>query len=145
MRIGLAVIVAVGEQLPERNAFGLGAQIPERHVEHADGHRALAVPARLLVGHHHRPALRGLDEALVVEQRIGRRFEQSRDEALAHQALRRVAPVGIEAEAHDRLAVDLAVGGDADDARRHLAEIDIRVADRRFDRRDHVADGGDAH
>jgi len=144
MGIGAAAIVALGQKLPERHALGLGAEIPERHVDHADRHRALAMAARLLVGHHHGPAFRRLDQAALVDQRFGPCRGEARDEALAHQALRRVAPVGIEAEPHHR-RVAAEIGRDGDDARRHLAEIDVGVADRRIDRRDHVADGGDAH
>ena len=60
--------------------------------------------------------------------------------ALADQPALAVAAVGVEAVADDALAVALDVGDDGDEARRHLGEVDIGVADRRSDR---LGDFGD--
>jgi hypothetical protein len=43
LTIGLAVAVAVREQLKERFSFDLRDRIPDRHVNRPDGHRALAL------------------------------------------------------------------------------------------------------
>src|SRR5579875_1819813 len=58
---------------------------------------------------------------------------------------RRITAVGVEAEADHRLAVAAYVRDDRDDACRHRAEVDERVADRRRDRRDVLAYLHDAH
>ena len=138
-------VVAVGQKLPQRHALGLGHGIPQRHVEHAHRHRALAVAARLLVGHHGGPALGGIEQAFAVEQRVGLGLLEARDEPFAQKSLLGIAAVGVEAVADHRLALDLEVGLDRHDARRHLAEVDIGVGDVGADRRDDVADGDDAH
>src|SRR5262249_10038375 len=52
------------------------------------------------------------------------------------------AAVGVEAVADNPFAVTFYVGDDRDQARRHLAEIDVGVADRR---RDRLGDFGDVH
>ena len=82
-----AAVVAIGEQAPERHALGLRDRVPERHVEDADRDRALAVPAGLLVAHHLRPGLRGIDQAAGVLDLLGLGGQQARDEALAQQPL----------------------------------------------------------
>ncbi len=55
-RIGLDA-VALGEQTEQRLAGDLRHRIPHRHVDGADRDRALAMAARLLVGHHRGPDL----------------------------------------------------------------------------------------
>jgi hypothetical protein len=61
--------------------------------------------------------------------RIG--FQDARDEALAHQAALAVAAIRVEAVADDRLAVADHVGDHGHQAQRHLAEVDVGVADGR--------------
>src|SRR5439155_21341541 len=54
--------VVVGERAPERNALRLRPQVPTRRFDEADGARALAVAARLLVRHRGARAGRPVDE-----------------------------------------------------------------------------------
>ncbi len=101
--------------------------------------------AGLFVGHHRGPGAGRVDQPLVIEQRRGVRFGEAGDEALAQQPLHRVAAVRVEAEADHRLAVARHIRMDCDDARRHLAEIDISVGNLGADRHHGVADRGNAH
>ena len=72
--VGPAAVVALGEHAVERLLFDLGDRVPDRHVEHADRDRALAVPARLLVRHHARPDLVRIEVVpAVVERAIAAR------------------------------------------------------------------------
>jgi len=80
-----------------------------------------------------------------VHERSGIGFEDARNEALAHQLALAVAAVRIEAVAHHRLAVADHIGDDGDQTQRHLAEVDIRVADRGTDRNGLFADFNDSH
>ncbi|MNJ64089.1 hypothetical protein D3C77_600290 [compost metagenome] len=84
--VGLAVAVAVGQQLEQRLAFDLCDRIPHRHVDGADRHRALAMAARLLVREHGVPDLVRVQVlARRVHQRLGIRLHHARNEAFAHQ------------------------------------------------------------
>ncbi len=144
--VGLAVAVAFSEQLEQRLAFDLGHCIPYRHVDGADGHRALAVAARLFVAEHAVPDLVRVEvaAALVLQAlRIG--FQHARDEALAHQLALAIAAVGVEAVADDRLAVADDVSHHRDQAQRHFAEVDVGIADRGADRDGFFADFNDSH
>src|SRR5215212_336558 len=138
--------VPLGQQAEQRLALDLRDRVPDRHVDGADGDRALAVPAGLLVRHHGRPDLGRVDVvAGVVHQALGVRFEDAVAEALADQPALAVAAVGVEAVADDRPAVAHHVGDHGHEARRHLAEIDIGVADGRGDRLRDLADFDNAH
>ena len=72
-------------------------------------------------------------------------FQDARDEALAHQLALAVAAVGVEAVADHRLAVADHVGDDGHEAQRHLAEVDVGVADGRADGDGLLADFDDLH
>jgi aminoglycoside phosphotransferase (APT) family kinase protein len=90
------------------------------------------VAARLLVRKHRGPHLVGIEVvAARVEKRrrIGRHHR--RDEALAHQRALPVPAVGFESLAHHAPAFANHVGHDRDEARAHLAEVDMSIADRR--------------
>src|SRR5690606_25702499 len=129
-----AVAVAFREQLVERLVLDLRDGIPYRHVDRADRDRALAVPARLLVHEHRLPdAVRIEVGAGVVEQRLGIGLEHARNEALAHQLALAIASVGVEAVADDAATVAHDVGDHGDQAQRHPAEVDVRIADGRAD------------
>ena len=56
-----------------------------------------------------------------------------------------VATIGIEAVADHRLTVANHVGDDGDEAQRHLAEVDVGVTNRRFDRARGFENLGDFH
>lgn len=132
--VGLAIAVAVGEQLEQGLAFDLRDGVPDGHVDGADRHRTLAVAAGLLVREHRVPHLVRIEvPARGVDQRVGGGFQQARDEAFAHQRALAVAAVGIEAVADDGLAVADHIGDHRDEAQRHLAKVDVRVADRAGD------------
>ena len=147
LAVRLAVAVAVGQQLEQRLAFDLRDRIPDRHVDGADRHRALAVAARLLVGEHRVPDLVRVEVVAAWRPPASRGvgFQQARDEALAHQLALAVAAVGVEAVADHRLAVADHVGDDGHEAQRHLAEVDVGVADGRADGDGLLADFDDLH
>jgi len=127
---GLAVAVAFRQQLEQRLALDLGHGVPDGHVDGADRHRALAVAARLLVPEHGGPdRVRVEVLAAGVDQVVGGRLEDVRNEALAHHAALAVAAVRVEAVAHHRLAIADDVGDDGHEAEVHLAKVDIGVAD----------------
>jgi hypothetical protein len=81
----------------------------------------------------------------VVQQRCGVGFAQARQEALAHQLPLAVPAVRVEAVADDRLAIADHVGDDRNQAQRHLAEVNVRIADGRTDRKRFLADVDDLH
>ena len=136
--------MALGQQPEQRLACDLRHRVPDRHVDRADRDRALAVAAGLLVRHQRRPdPVRIEVVAVVIEQALGIGLHEARNEALADQPALPVAAVGVEAVADDALAVAHDVGHHRDDARRHLGEIDVRVADRRGDRLCDFADVDD--
>ena len=144
-RVGLAPL-ALGQQAEQRLARDLGDRVPDRHVDRADRHRALAVAARLLVGHHRGPDLVRIEVvAGVVEQALRVGLQDAVAEALADQAALAVAAVRVEAVADDAPAVAHDIGDDGDEARGHLREIDVGVADRRGDRLGDLANVDDAH
>src|SRR4051794_4633685 len=137
--------MALGEQAEQRLARDLRYRIPHRHVDGADRDGALAVATRLLVGHHRAPDLVRVEiVAGSVQQRFRIGLQDARGKALADQAALAVAAVGVKAVADDALAVAHDVGDDGNEARRHLGEIDIGVADRRRDRLRDLADVDDA-
>jgi hypothetical protein len=104
--IRLAVAVAVGEQLEQRLAFDLGDGVPDRHVDRADRHRALAVAAGFSLVNIVLPdPVRIEVRSALVDERLRRGLEHARDEPLAHQRALAVAAVRVEAVAHDALAV----------------------------------------
>src|SRR3954453_6313131 len=139
-----AAAVAFAEEPIERLLLDFRDRVPDRHVEHADRDRALAVPAWLLVLHQAGPGLVRVEVLpRLVEKRVRIRALQARDEALAQEPARRVAAVRVEAEADDRPAVADHVRDHGDDAHGHLAEVDIRVAQRRPDRHHGLAHVGD--
>lgn len=146
LSVGLAVAVAVGQQLEQRHAFDLGHGVPDRHVDGADGYRTLAVTTRLFVREHGVPDLVRVQVlAAVVDQRVGVGLHHARDEALAHELALTVAAVGVEAVADHRFAVADHVGDHGHQAQRHLAEVDVGVADGRADGQGFFSDFNDFH
>jgi hypothetical protein len=102
--------------------------------------------ARLFVLHQRGPdAVRVEIVAGVVEQRSRIGLAQTRREPLADEAALTVAAVGVEAVADHRAAVAHDIGDDGDQGQGHLGEVDVRVGDRRSDRRRHFANIHDAH
>src|SRR5205085_8951830 len=97
--VDLPAAVALAEEAIEPLLLDLRDRVPDRHVEHADRDRALAVPARLLVLHQAGPGLVRVEILpRLVEKRVRIRALQARDEALAQEPARRVAAVRVEAE-----------------------------------------------
>ena len=91
--------------------------------------------ARLFVRHHCRPHLVGVEIiAALIEQRFRIGFLDPGRKPFADQSALPVAAVGIEAVPDHPSAIAHGIGDDRDEACRHLAEIDIGVADRRRDR-----------
>ena len=121
-------------------------RVPHRHVDRADRHRAVAVPARLLVRHHAGPDAIRIEILLRrVQQRSRIGLQDARGEAFADQPALAVAAIGIEPVADHAPSVALDVGHHGDKARCHLREIDVGVADRRADRLRDLAHVGDAY
>src|SRR6202041_1022539 len=116
------------------------------HVQHAYSDRSFTVAAGLFVAHENVPDAGGIEiVAGIVEQRLSLRGLQARDEAIPQEATRRIAPVGIKTESNDGLAVANDVGDEGQDTDGHLAEINKRVANRRFDRDHRFADVNNPH
>ncbi|MET3262929.1 hypothetical protein ABIF38_004435 [Bradyrhizobium japonicum] len=137
--------MALGEQPEQRLARDLRHRVPHGHVDGADRDRALAMAARLLVRHQRRPDLVRIEIAAIgIEQRFRIGFLEARRKALTDQTALPVAAVGIEAVADHPLAVAHHVGDHGHQARGHLGEVDIGVADRRGDRFCDLADVDDA-
>jgi hypothetical protein len=113
-------------------------------VEHADRHRTVAMAAGLFVGHH-----RGTDFVRVkvvsglVQQAVGGRFQDARNEALAHQVALAVAAVGVEAVANDGATLTHHVGHHRHQAEVHFGKVDVGVANIALDRAGRFADFGD--
>jgi hypothetical protein len=103
------------------------------------------VPARLLVEHHRLPDPPGVEHAAVVDHPLGIGLEQPREDPLAQQRALPVPPVGVEAVADHGTAVPDHVGDDGDEAERHLAEVDVGVADGGADRVCALSDVDDPH
>jgi hypothetical protein len=143
--VGPAVAVAVGQVAVQRLPGELGGQVEQRHVDHADGDRALAVPARLLVAHHDVPRPPRVQVAGLVEQCFRSGVEQTRQHPTPEDLPGAVAAVGVEPVAHDRLAVAHHVADDRHDRAVHRAEVDPRVADRRADGDDSLVHRQDLH
>ena len=119
----------------QRQVGDFGRRVPYRHINGANCNRALAVTSGLFVGHHAGPDFVRIEVvAFIVNERVRRRFVNARNEALAHQIALTVAAVGIEAVTNDGLAIAHHIGDDRDQAQRHLTEVDVGVADRRFNR-----------
>jgi phosphopantothenoylcysteine decarboxylase/phosphopantothenate--cysteine ligase len=78
------------------------------------------------------------------DQKI-KKFQHARNEAFAHQFALAVATIGVEAVANHRLAVAEHVGDHRDQAQRHLAEVDVGVADRAGDGNGLFANLDDLH
>ena len=97
--------------------------------------------ARFLVRHQRRPDLVRIEiVAVLVKQRLRIGFHQPRRETLADQSALPVAAIGIEAVSDHALAVAHDIGDDGNEARRHLREIDIGVANGRGDRLCNLSD-----
>lgn len=78
--------MALGQEPEQRFAGDLRHDIPHRHVDRADGHRALAMPARLLIGHHHGPdTVRVEIAAIIVQQAFWIGLADARSEPLANE------------------------------------------------------------
>ena len=56
--VWLAIAVTVGQELEQRLAFDFGDRVPHRHVDGADGDRALAMATGFFVGEHGIPNVR---------------------------------------------------------------------------------------
>jgi hypothetical protein len=144
-RIGGAP-VALGEEPEERPARDLGYRVPDGHVDGPHRDRALAVPARLLVPHQDAPDAVGIEVlAGRVAQALRIRLEQARREALADEPALAVAAVRVEPVADDAPAVADHVRDHGDEARRHPAEVDVRVPDPRPDGARRLPHLEDAH
>src|SRR5581483_5143062 len=140
--------VALGKEAEQRLAGDLRHRVPYRHVDGADRDRALAMAARLLVRLQHGPDLVRIEVvATGIEKRLRIGLEHAAAKALADETALAVAAVGIEAVADDRLAVAHDAGDHRDQARGHLGEVDIGVADGRGDRLGDLTqvDDTDAH
>ena len=84
-RIGLHA-VPLGQQPEQRLARNLRHRVPHRHVDGADRHGALAMPAGLLVAHQRGPDAVGIEVvAGIVQQRLRLGLQEARSEALADQ------------------------------------------------------------
>ena len=137
--------VAFREQPKQRLAGDLRDRIPHRHIERPHRHRSFAVTARLFVGHHRGPhTIRIEILAAPIEQRCRIGLAQSRREALANQPALAIPSVGVEAVANHATAVALDIGHDCHKTRRHLREVDVRVADGRCNRLGDFANIDDA-
>jgi hypothetical protein len=83
----------------------LATGIPDGHIERAGGVRPVAVAAWLLVGHEGLPDGDGIEVVvLLVDERFRIRRLDARYETLTQDAALRIAAVGGEAVADDRLA-----------------------------------------
>ena len=141
----LAAVEALGEQHMQRLVGDLGERVPDRDLDGADADRALGMPAGFLVLHHDGEAFVRRELAGVVEQAVGRCFQDARNETRAHLRAAGVAAGGIEGKAADRLAGAHHVGDHGDHRRRHFAEIEARIGERRLERDRRLADIDDAH
>jgi hypothetical protein len=104
------------------------------------------VAARLLIDEHAVPDLVRVQVlARDVQQRVGLGGKHARDESFAHQRALAVAAIGIEAVADHGLAIANHVSDYGHQAQRHLAEVDIGVADGRADGLGLFADFDDLH
>ena len=75
----------VEQEAVERSPRDLGRRVPDRHVERADRHAPLPVPARLSARHHRAPGPHRV-EPVPVRGREVRGGEQARGEPLADEA-----------------------------------------------------------
>ena len=141
----LAAVEALGQQHVQRLVGDLGERVPDRDLDGADADRALRVAARLLVLHHGGEAFVRREQAGVVEQRLGLGFQDARDEARAHLRAAGIAAGGVEGIAAHRLAGAHNVGDHGDHRRRHFAEVEARIGERRVERDRRLADVDDAH
>ena len=141
----LAAVEALGQHAVQRLVGDLGDGVPDRDLDGADADRALGMPAGLFVLHHDGEDFFRREIAGVIEQRVGRRFEDARNKPRAHLRAAGIAAGGIEGEAAHRLAGALDVGDHGDHRRRHLAEIEARIGERRVERDRRLADIDDAH
>src|ERR1700692_3322811 len=88
----------------------------------------------LLVPHQSLPNLERIKIiSRVIEQAIGVCSQQSRDKAVAQQATGCISTVGVKAKANDRFAITHYVCDDRQCADGHLTEIDVSIANVRFD------------
>jgi hypothetical protein len=83
--------------------------------------------------------------AFGIQKRSRRGAKQTRNNALAQDALLRIAAVRMKAVADDRLTVADNVGMNGDGGYRHLSEADERVADIGANRDNRIADFSDLH
>jgi hypothetical protein len=143
---GRAPVVFLRQHAVKRLAGDLGDRVPYRDLEGADGDRALGMTAGLLALHHGGEHLFGVEVvAGAVHQRFGARLEDARDEARAHLRAARVAAGRIERIAHDRFSITVRISDDGNDRSRHLAEVEHRVTQARFQRNSGLANVRDAH
>ncbi len=145
LRVSLPAL-HIRQQPEERLALDLGNGIPHRHVDRANRDRTLAVAAGLFILHHRRPdPVRIEIGAGIIHEAFRRRFQNTIPEAFADKAALAITAIGVEAVANHAPPVSHDIGDDGHQARRHLAEVDIGVADRRRDRLRHFADIDDTH
>ncbi len=144
-RIGLAPVL-LSEHPEQRLAGDLCRRIPDRHVERADGDRALTMPARLLVRHHRRPKLVRIKVVTgIIEHGTWIGLQDPVAKPLPNEPPLAIATVGIEAIADDAPPIPRHIRHHGHQAGGHLREIDISVADRRGDRLGYFTNINDAH
>jgi hypothetical protein len=141
----LAAVEALGQHAVQRLLRDLGDGVPDCDLDGADADRAFGMPAGLLVLHHDGKDFIRCEVAGGIEQRVGRRFENARNKPCPHLRAAGIASGGIEGETANRLAEALDVGNHGDHRRRHLAEIDARIGERRLERNRGLTDINDAH
>src|SRR5579859_673517 len=130
LSVCFAIAKAVGKQLIERQPCDFRDRVPHCHVDDAHRDRALAMAARFLVGHQHIPYPERIKVlAAIVKQRVRFGRFQAWNKTLAQQAAWGVASVGIKPKSDYGLAISDDVRNQRDNADRHLAEIDISIAD----------------
>src|SRR5215469_6424062 len=104
------------------------------------------MPSGFFVAHDDGPnAMRIEVFACLVEQRLDSGSPETRKEAVAQEPARRVPTIRMEAISYNGLAVPHGVGYQRQDAHRHLAKVDVGVANVRLDRDDRLTDIDDAH
>src|SRR5260370_40091872 len=97
--------------------------------------------SRLLIPHHNIPDSNRIQVfAAFVDQRSGLRSSKPGDKAIAQESARRVSAIRIESEADHGLALTNHIRDQRDDTHGHLAEINVGVANFRFDGHYRLAD-----
>jgi hypothetical protein len=139
-------VVALGEHAMQRLLLDLGDGVPQRHLDGADGDRALAVAAGFLALQHAGEQLLGREIlSPVVEQRVRCSRQDARNEPRPHRRPTGIAAGGVEGEANDPAAVAHHIGDHHHHRGGHLGEIEARIGKLRIKRDRGFADVDDAH